>query len=725
MQQINRKTTVETFGQQASFSFGIDPKNALNIIRIVRDSLYSDKILAVIREYSSNAWDAHREAGIPDRPIKVTLPTRFAPIFSIRDYGLGLSETQIDEVFRWYGTSTKSSTNNAIGMFGIGSKSGFAYSDTFTIISRHNGKCITYCAVASYDSAGEILKLSEVDCDLEDTGIEIQIAVRDNDISSFKMTASNFYTYFEPQPEINIALKKVEYAYRSDEWCTRRDTYTRTNAVMGPVHYPVNTEAIRSKLSQEELKMLSSSLTLFFNIGELEVSASRENLEYTDYTINNIKLKIQKVISQIKTLLKKEYEAVSNVKEAKRFYDKFISIDETAWAQTGPIGKAVKQLYRYYNGYDLSATDFCIPHSAFINFRLSESTSSNSFNPPYQITGYDNLSYNFNYIFVVVDDSTKCIIKAKYIRDKVHAEQTENILPTKAILINRKPDDVNAETITYERAEKEISHLSDKLLIKIPVYRTSEITLPTKQIGRELITKSEDDYVYKLKDKYRQQITPPYYAIWENTDVDITQGSEVYVLISRGKPINEHFPKMLAMCFPNTLPTIYGVKANMEKKISDSWIEFNEWYMKQLSEFITIYEQNIELFKTFVIVSHMKEYNGKSLDAKGNALVEMGIPADHIIIKTLKATEQYNELIKTLDGDKLKQHNQLMDMYYMLRRLIIDGVTDYKLISYDDISREIYNLYPMLTFTLTLSSSAMATTSLAIIADYIKTIDGE
>ena len=52
----------------------------------VLTKLYSDPELAVLREYSTNAWDSHIAAGVK-RPIEVTLPTRFNPILTIRDYG--------------------------------------------------------------------------------------------------------------------------------------------------------------------------------------------------------------------------------------------------------------------------------------------------------------------------------------------------------------------------------------------------------------------------------------------------------------------------------------------------------------------------------------------------------------------------------------------------------------------------------------------------------------
>jgi HSP90 family molecular chaperone len=58
---------------------------------ILSDGLYSNKIKAVIRELSTNAYDAHVSAGCPDSPFRVQLPTKLEPVFVVRDFGTGLS----------------------------------------------------------------------------------------------------------------------------------------------------------------------------------------------------------------------------------------------------------------------------------------------------------------------------------------------------------------------------------------------------------------------------------------------------------------------------------------------------------------------------------------------------------------------------------------------------------------------------------------------------------
>ena len=83
--------TLEQSQEFTSYSFGIKESGLPHIFNVLRNQLYSDKILALIREYSCNAVDAHVEVGDADKPIEVTLPNPLSLEFKVRDYGRGLN----------------------------------------------------------------------------------------------------------------------------------------------------------------------------------------------------------------------------------------------------------------------------------------------------------------------------------------------------------------------------------------------------------------------------------------------------------------------------------------------------------------------------------------------------------------------------------------------------------------------------------------------------------
>ena len=114
------------------------------IVDMFADKVYSHKERAIIRELSCNAHASHIMAGNTDVPFQVHLPTQLEPFFSIRDFGTGLSDNEIRNIFAGIGISTKRDSNEMIGCFGIGSLSPYSMTDSFTVKSYKDGMCRTY-----------------------------------------------------------------------------------------------------------------------------------------------------------------------------------------------------------------------------------------------------------------------------------------------------------------------------------------------------------------------------------------------------------------------------------------------------------------------------------------------------------------------------------------------------------------------------------------------------
>ena len=100
--------------------FGVNSEDVQHVIHLLRNQIYSNKTLAVIREYTTNAVDAHVESGKGDLPIEVTLPTKFEPTFKVRDFGSGLNDEEIKNLYTRYCKSTKRQSNSFTGQLGIG-----------------------------------------------------------------------------------------------------------------------------------------------------------------------------------------------------------------------------------------------------------------------------------------------------------------------------------------------------------------------------------------------------------------------------------------------------------------------------------------------------------------------------------------------------------------------------------------------------------------------------
>lgn len=279
--------SVESSSVTASASFGISPADVAHILTMLRDTLYSDRILAVLREYGANAWDVHREVGRGDVPIRVTLPTMDAPTLEIRDYGTGISREDMLGRFLLAGASTKRGSNVAVGTLGIGRLSGFAYGDSFVVESRHGGVCSTYAAVIDASERGRVDLLDEQPA--EDTGLAVRLAVRTGDVAEFREKAVRFFAHMQPQPEINAPLpaqgERVGDGVLLDSggWV----------AVMGCVSYPIDLGQVGAADFVRDL-----SGVLYFDIGDLHFAASREALKYTDQTRRAVRGKLDAFLDE-------------------------------------------------------------------------------------------------------------------------------------------------------------------------------------------------------------------------------------------------------------------------------------------------------------------------------------------------------------------------------------------------------------------------------------------
>jgi len=328
--------TLKQSQEFTSYSFGIKQSGISHIFNVLRNQLYSDKVLAVIREYSTNAVDAHIEVGKKDTPIKVTLPNPLSLDFKVRDFGRGLTEREIGEIYAMYGESTKRGTNEQIGQLGLGCKSAFAYGDNFIINSFTNGTKISYNAFIDPSQVGKISKMKE-EPTKEPNGIEIVIPVKKDDFQEFYTKAVGLYKFFEVRPEIHgcDSNKFKEdtnigaVVFETDTWKVTKANRHDSTAIMGNISYPIDEYALNLTNSYRDetgrVDLLNAGVIIKFKIGELDISASREALQYTEGTKDAIIKKLDSIIKEVPSLLSESFKDCKTLWDAKVLYDKAFS----------------------------------------------------------------------------------------------------------------------------------------------------------------------------------------------------------------------------------------------------------------------------------------------------------------------------------------------------------------------------------------------------------------
>lgn len=266
-------------------------KTSAKAFEILSSGLYANKIRAIIRELSCNAYDSHVSAGCKERPFDVHLPTHLEPFFSIRDYGIGLSHHQVVTIFTTYFESTKTDSNELIGGLGLGSKAPFSYTNNFTVTAVKDGIKGVYSAFVSDAGVPSVALLSQSETD-EVNGVEIQFSVEDSyDFRKFYEEAERVYEYFDTAPVFTghaVTVRRREYTHKDVAPGIHIVKGQQRNvAVMGNISYPIDVPNA-DKLLKELVAYNNCGLEIHFGIGDIEFQASREGLSYTPATIRAI-----------------------------------------------------------------------------------------------------------------------------------------------------------------------------------------------------------------------------------------------------------------------------------------------------------------------------------------------------------------------------------------------------------------------------------------------------
>lgn len=324
-------------GEATAFSMA----STAEFFTILSDTLYSNKVLAVVREVICNAWDAHIEAGITDTPIEVKITDGE---ILIRDFGKGIANEDMPVIYCQYGNSTKVKDEKQTGGFGLGCKAPFAYSDHFSVTSRHKGTKTIYSISRGGAETKGIPDLREmVKMDTEESGLTVKIPLKKSvDQVEFTRLARQI-----------IVLGGIRAKLDSDVNYERETYIDYTNAQKlgfmlfidgyealkpgqvfakyGNVVYPVQSDEPQIKEIVRHLENRipdNSAIVLCCRPNSIGVTPSRESLSYTAETIQELKrlcnLFTRKMEAHLPTAKNKAIETIADgtkIKDIERAID--------------------------------------------------------------------------------------------------------------------------------------------------------------------------------------------------------------------------------------------------------------------------------------------------------------------------------------------------------------------------------------------------------------------
>ena len=364
--------TLVTGGTQETAVFKIAPNG--KAFRILIDQIYADKITAVIRELATNAYDAHIAAGCADKPFDLGIPTMFYPEFRIRDYGCSMTHGEIMGLYATIFDSSKDQDNIAVGKFGLGSKTPFAYTDTFTVTAFLNGVKRVYTAYLRPDGVPEIaLMLKETTT--EPNGLEVSFPVESDDMGDFYVKAGRVMEGFDVRPnDVNGSgawkSEPTEPVLQGKRWklLPVENWATRFYVRQGCVLYPVDASKMLN-LPTHVAAVLGSNIILDVPIGEVEITAARDGLHYDETTIQNLTARLTQIADEALALLREKVAGATTYQEAVKIYNELY--DGMGGRYNSMMDRALQRLT--YKGRKLRRTisvDYTKPFARAVHGKL-------------------------------------------------------------------------------------------------------------------------------------------------------------------------------------------------------------------------------------------------------------------------------------------------------------------------------------------------------------------
>jgi len=320
----------EVQGVLGETAFGIG--NGALLLEYLRSNIYKNPIQALTREITSNARDAHREVHADpnnpttrETPIQITFPNEWCSDFQVQDWGPGISPDRMSDIYTQFGNSTKRNDNDETGGFGLGCKTPFAYGDSFTVTTVHEGIKYHYSAILD-GGAGKMVLMSQEETD-EPSGTIVSVPVDQDDWDEFieyTMLATALWNVKpvlrgrKPAPE----YPNIETYFGGEGWVLANTQDIRSIPGLDSGAYAV-VDGIPYKIERYSMgdydyslyNAFTCSFHLYFEVGELDLAPSRDHLRYTKETKALILERIKKAKAELKAQIQEK------IADAPSYYD--------------------------------------------------------------------------------------------------------------------------------------------------------------------------------------------------------------------------------------------------------------------------------------------------------------------------------------------------------------------------------------------------------------------
>lgn len=676
--------------------------------------MYSDKEKAIVRELACNAADSHTAAGKQDVQFIVQLPNKLDPTFRIRDFGTGLSDEDMFGIYRSYFTSTKRNTNTQTGCFGLGSKTPFAYTQSWTVASYFEGKKTTYANVVDVDGTPDFVRIASENT-TEPNGLEVFFSVKAADFSKFQNAAESALAPFTIRPIVKGGIRAFAWRGQPDAylegkgWRVLRDRNSHESvAVMGNVEYPL---VDQEQFSENARQVMKLCVHVEFPLGAFQMTPSRESISWTKYSIQSISERLDQIYDEIVE------HVTSQISGAKNLWDARMKM----WSLIATTSLKDLKLVPEWNGQKVTP-HVAVPKGTVIKkLTVTEKTGRRRSSNKTRRVSYQQIDK------IVPEEGV-----ALFYSDFPGAEQRISTY----IKNLRKVDD-DPSSLVYEDEDYVylISCMTEELkkdFIEAMGFDESYMKLASetpklmyKRLGgggaggrrSSLAGVRAKCFLYRSKASSDD--------CWEPVDLDL-DGGGIYVELRHWNPVNTGYAgEMKATSLSNQLKTlrdlrgmssdevipVYGIRTADLKKFRehDEWYELGEWIREQIWETWEedadlrrahrLYTYDLERYESKIERPYATTYNFPIRMLDVLLSLAKDLPADSYLSKY---AEQMQRL--TVKKGKLTQLRALREWHYNHFRLVWDRPVDLK----HDIFAHIAQRYPMFVCSLDVVDKAFA-----------------
>ncbi len=302
--QVAHKTeniTHAVLSNNENIAFGISDDPAF--FQILSQSLYKNPTLAMVRETICNAWDAHIDNECTDIPLSIELKH---DKLIIKDFGKGIPQNLISQVYGVYGASTKKNDSRSTGGFGLGCKSPFAYTDHFEVINCNGGiRTIYNMSKSSAEREGRPSITAIVSVPTTETGIQVTINIKPHDYDKLEEyirsvvfqgdIKANFNTEllktigFDQADYNFILVDKTVTTNRLRDGLAHQDIWVRYGNVIYPVESFKEIEPLYKRTATILNDIYGCSVVLLAPPDSISMTPSRESLTASEITTKTLR----------------------------------------------------------------------------------------------------------------------------------------------------------------------------------------------------------------------------------------------------------------------------------------------------------------------------------------------------------------------------------------------------------------------------------------------------